>query len=400
MNCTNSKCGAELPKGARFCPRCGKKVPTKGKKPKSRGNGLGCVYQLPNGKYCAEKTLGYIVDEIPPGSPPGTKPHKRRISIKRSYDRKRDAVAALQSLSAEDRRPRSGTATARKGSKITLKELYDQWEPTHERSRSTMNCYRSGFRVFAPLWAVSMEDLAIDDLQACMDDAEVGKRTLENAKAALGLVYKYGIPRNVVPKDRNLAQFLRINADAAGSGKTGFSREELEKISKAAAAGDSEAVRVLCHCYLGFRPTALLALRVSDYDAQGRAFRGGIKTEAGIGRTVTISPKIQKYVDARTAKQPASAFVFGKDGAQEGLADYRESFYELLQRLGIPNPVDDQGRHRVTPHSCRHTFATLLKRAAGSDKDKLELIGHTSTAQLRDYQDVDLQDLRQITDQL
>jgi hypothetical protein len=42
----------------------------------------------------------------------------------------------------------------------------------------------------------------------------------------------------------------------------------------------------------------------------------------------------------------------------------------------------------------------LLKRTAGSDKDKLELIGHTSTAQLRDYQDVDLQDLRSITDQL
>lgn len=399
MTCQNVKCRAELPEGANFCPRCGKKVQKGTKKARSRGNGLGTVYKLPNGKYVAEKTVGWIADPIPPGSPPGTKPHKRRLKVTRQFEKKKDALEALPGMTSADRRPRSGTATQRKGKRVTLKELYDQWEPTHERSRSTMNCYRSGFKLFESLWPVPMEELDVDDLQDCLDDADVGKRTKENARAALGLVYKYGIPRNVIPKDRNLASYLKINADGAASGKTGFSREELEKIREAARAGDAEAVRVLCHCYLGFRPTALLQLRVADYDAKGRAFVGGIKTEAGKGRTVTVSPKIQSYVDKLTAGEP-ERFVFGRGGEQEGLEDYRTAFYELLQRLGIDNPVDEQGRHRITPHSCRHTFATLLKRAAGSDKDKLELIGHTSTAQLRDYQDVDLQDLRSITDQL
>ena len=55
-------------------------------------------------------------------------------------------------------------------------------------------------------------------------------------------------------------------------------------------------------------------------------------------------------------------------------------------------------RKAYTPHSCRHTFATLMKRVQGADKDKLELIGHTSTDMLRHYQDVDYQDLRRITD--
>lgn len=399
MTCQNIKCRAELPEGANFCPRCGKKVQKGKKKPRSRGNGLGTVFKLPNGKYCAEKTVGWIVDPLPPGSPPGTKPHKRRVKVTRQFERKKDALEALPAMTSADRRPRSGTATQRKGKRVTLKELFDQWEPTHERSRSTMNCYRSGFKLFESLWWVSMEELDVDDLQDCLDEADVGKRTKENARAALGLVYKYGIPRNVIPKDRNLAPFLRINADGAASGKTGFSREELEKIRQAAQKGDAEAVRVLCHCYLGFRPTALLQLRVADYDAKGRAFMGGIKTEAGKGRTVTVSPKIQPYVEKLTVGEP-ERYVFGRDGEQEGLREYREAFYALLERLGIDNPVDEQGRHRITPHSCRHTFATLLKRASGSDKDKLELIGHTSTAQLREYQDVDLQDLRSITDQL
>ena len=112
-----------------------------------------------------------------------------------------------------------------------------------------------------------------------------------------------------------------------------------------------------------------------------------------------VSPKVQKYVDALVASA-AGGSVFGILGQPMSLEDYRERFYQLLQQLRIDNPVDDTGRHRLTPHSCRHTFATLLKRTQGSDADKLALIGHTSTEQLRDYQDVPVEDLRAIIDQL
>ena len=57
-------------------------------------------------------------------------------------------------------------------------------------------------------------------------------------------------------------------------------------------------------------------------------------------------------------------------------------------------------RHKYTPHSCRHTFATLMKRVPGASKDKQELIGHASEEMLRYYQDVGLEDLRAITDAL
>ena len=51
-------------------------------------------------------------------------------------------------------------------------------------------------------------------------------------------------------------------------------------------------------------------------------------------------------------------------------------------------------------YSCLHTFATLMKRVTGADKDKQELIGHASPEMLRYYQDVRLADLRRITDVL
>ena len=90
-----------------------------------------------------------------------------------------------------------------------------------------------------------------------------------------------------------------------------------------------------------------------------------------------------------------------KQDAQMGIAAYRAMFYAALEGCGIENPVEEQNgvkRRRYTPHSCRHTFATLMKRVSGSDKDKLELMRHTSTEMLRHYQDVSLEDLRRVTD--
>ena len=394
MVCANKKCAREIPDAAAFCPWCGRKQEKYPQKKKSRGKGLGSVYKLPDGKWCAAKTVGWGVDPLPPGAPEGTVPHKRRQVVKRRFRTRKDAEAALPFLTAADRRPREGTATQRKGTSVTLQELYDQWEPTHQRSQSTINCYRSGFRIFASLWGVRMADLDVDDLQACLDDCDLGRRTQENARAALGLVYKYGIPRNAVPNDRNLAQFLKIHEPGSAK-RSGFSVEELEKVRKAAETGDPVAVTVYCHCYLGFRPAALLLLTADSYSSEGRFFVGGIKTDAGRDRIVPVSPKIQPYIDA-LVDAAGDGPVFGR----MDIGDYRRDFHDLMDRLGIPNPVDDAGRHRLTPHSCRHTFATLLKRAQGSDTDKLALIGHTSTQQLRDYQDAPVADLRAIIDQL
>ncbi len=399
MICVNPKCKIDLPDEAKYCYLCGTKLKKaeRRQKTKSRGNGLGSVYKLPNGKWCAAKTLWYVADPVPEDAPPDAKPHKRRKVVRKQYSTRKDAMAALPLLGVANYRPQGGTPTQRKKTAITLKELYDQWEPTHNRGKSTMNCYRAGFRIFAPLWHVSMQDIDIDDLQNCMDESEAGRRTQENARAALGLIYKYGIPRDAIPKDRNLAPFLRIWEPGSRSTKEGFSVEELEKIRKATDAGDRSAARILCNCYLGYRPTGFLELKVADYNAKEKAFVGGIKTEAGINRAVTVSPKIQRYVDQYLAVA-GNGYVFGVAGERLSIEDYREDFYAVLARLGIDNPVDEQGRHRLTPHSCRHTFATLMKRVKGSDTDKLALIGHTSTEQLRDYQDVSFEDLRAITD--
>ena len=157
--------------------------------------------------------------------------------------------------------------------------------------------------------------------------------------------------------------------------------------------------------YLGFRPTEFLTLDISRYDPAKNCFVGGGKTAAGTNRVVTISPKIREYVSSIIGKRTEGNVFCNSAGEAWDLRDFTEkAFYPVLEAAGIDNPMVEIGggvmRHKYTPHTCRHTFATLLKNVKASDKDKLALIGHTSDEMLRYYQDVNIADLERITNML
>ena len=378
MNCR--KCRKEIPDGAVYCQHCGVKQSVD-RLPKSRGNGQGSAYKLPNGTWRAAVCLGYTVDAE-------GKKH-RKMRCKDGFRTKKAALEYIPQLRVTREKPKS----------ITLQQLYSKWEPTHRAGKSTMNCYHAAWKYFKPLEFAQLCDIDIDDLQDCMDDCPKGKRTKENMKALCGLLYKYAVPRGLAPL--NLGQYLIVDADA-GAGKAGLPIDALEKLRNAIDTVPY-ADYIVAQCYLGFRPSELLALQVEDYDAQNRAFTGGAKTDAGRDRVVTVSPKIQPIIDRLISGKTNGPVFCGPDGAAMSLRTYREAFYAALDAVGVENPTtlqNDIPYHKYTPHSCRPTFATLMKSVKAPDKDKLELIGHTSTEMLRHYQDVDIEALRRITDAL
>lgn len=372
-----TRCKREMPSEALYCPFCGVSLAPKERRARKRANGSGSVYKLPSGKYAAVITIGYKK---------GADGIKRRQTRTRTFDRRKDAVAALAKMVAEPTREIP-----------TLRQLYERWLPTHKASKSTLDCYKAAFRGFSALEPYRLDNITIEDYQDCIDECGHGRRTQENMRTALGLMYKYGIPRHLIPDDLNLAQFLRVGGEAAAH-RDAFTDVEIERIRR---AGTPECEDVLMMIYLGFRPSEYLALTAEDYDKTHRAFTGGAKTDAGRNRTVTVSPKIAPLVASRVNRGGYIAQT--EKGVQWTLKAFTDKvFYKALRDAGIDNPVvtvaGETPRHRYTPHSCRHTFATLMKRAAGSDKDKLALIGHASDEQLRDYQDVHFDDLRRITD--
>lgn len=374
------RCKKETPDSSKFCVVCGAKQNIT-RKPRGRGNGQGTVFKRPNGKWIAliitEQTLE------------NGKVKKKTVS-RSGFATKRDAENYVPVLKARQSAPDRST--------LTFEQVYDMWLPTHRAGASTMNCYKAAFKHFAGIKNEIFAELALDDLQECLDDCPNGKRTRQNMKALCGLMYKYAIPRRITD-NINIAQYLIITGED-GVGKVGFSDEDLSKLW---ANTDNRIVRIiLAQCYLGFRPSEFLALRVENYDSENHTLTGGAKTEAGKNRVVTISPKIQPFIDELIGNRSSGNLVTA-DGAPVLPHAYRKLFYAALEACGIDNPSSEENgiqRKKYTPHSCRHTFATLMKRVEGADKDKLKLIGHTSSEMLRHYQDVSISDLKRITDAL
>ena len=375
------KCGKELQPDFLYCPYCGKKqIAQSRRSTRTRGNGEGTVFKRPNGTWIAMKIVGQTVDEQ-------GKYHRSTVS-KSGFKTKKEALACLPTLSQQTKEEKRKTTT--------FHEVFLKWEPTHQKSKSTMDCYRAAMKHFRPVWNEPMLDVTVDDLQECMDEVS-GKRTQENMKAVCGLLYKYAIPRNLAML--NMGQYLVVGGES-GVGKEGLPMDALETLMKSVGKVPY-ADYIVAECYLGFRPSELLELDVADYDRSKRAFVGGAKTEAGKNRMVTVSPKIQPIINRLTDNKIAGPVFCTADGGRMTIEEYRRHFYEALDACGIPNPsteVNGVKRRRYTPHSCRHTFSTLMKAVQAPDKDKLSLIGHTSTEMLRHYQDVDIEGLRRITD--
>lgn len=321
--------------------------------------------------------------------------NKRKKQRSKTCKTKKEAATALAELIA--------TPVSKKPKRITFKELYDLWLPTHRAGEDTLGCYKAAIKHLRPVWFTQIEDITVDDFQDCLDTCGKGKRTQQNMKAVVGLVYKFGIPRKYVPDNLNLAPFL-IPGGTGAAHRYSFDAEQIEAI-KNQIGKTRYAEYVYCLIYLGFRPSEMLNLDVKDFNADKMYFVGGAKTEAGTNRTVTISPKIQEHIKKIAADRTEGPFFHATSGKAYNLKDFTDFvFYPTLEAAGIDNPMVEIGggvlRHKYTPHSCRHTFATLLKNIPAADKDKLELIGHSSDEMLRYYQDVNVDDLKKITDLL
>lgn len=370
MDCI--KCGKEIPEGAPYCCWCGKKQQQTQRKASKRGNGTGSVYRQGD-TWVAAITKGYRIDGD----------EKKRVVVKKcGLKTKKEAIECLSTLAGKPKREKD----------ITWRALYDIWFPTHRAGKSTLDCYRSAEKYFAPLEFWKLKEIEIDDLQECMDDCPKGRRTKENMKALCGLMYKYAVPRGYATL--NLAQYLIVSGEH-GEERESFSAEQIEKI-RLACGRIPYADYIYCMCYLGFRPSEFLSLDVKNYDRKEKTLTGGAKTEAGKNRIVPISKRLQPII-ASLAKDRISGPLFcDSTGNAFSYDKFRDSFfYPALDAIGIDNPIIN-GKHKYSPHTCRHTFATLMKGINAPDKDKMKLIGHASPEMLRYYQDVSIEDLRKI----
>ena len=349
---------------------------------KRRGNGTGSVYKLQSGKWRGAVTLGQWIDE-------NGKIHRQVVS--KNFDKKRDAI---QWVSLPETR-------MEKKPNITLAELHSLWDASYDGSDAARSVYQAAWGKYTTLYGIPLDKLNIDALQGCIDNCGAGKQTKGNMIYLLRMMYKYAIPRGYVPDNLNPADFLR-NTGGQSVGKEGIPLAYLDKIPSLFGVVPF-AEYVYAHCYLGFRPGEFRKLDVLNYDRKEKAVVGGFKTDAGRDRTVTISPKIQPIIDSIVKDKIAGPIFCDENGKELSERKYKLIFNSVLEAIGLDNPeVEINGRKytKYTPHSCRHTFATLMMKTHGEMGDRLSLIGHANEKTLHHYEDIDLDGLREITNKL
>ncbi len=269
---------------------------------------------------------------------------------------------------------------------LSVKALYEAWEAAYSSriGNSTLGCYKAAMGHLKAVESLPINKVTIDDWQGCVD-AVKGKRTRENIKTLVGLLYKYAIPRLMATQ--NLATYIHTGENDKGTIPP-FSMEQVEMIRN---SNTSYSRYVLALIYTGMRPGELFNLRCPDYNPYTGTLVGGAKTEAGKDRMITVSPKVKFIFDEQA--ETGSEWLFPRrDGEKMSVAYFRQAaFYPLMDELGLRG---------FTPYSCRHTFANLLKNVTGSDTDKAALMGHANANMTKYYQSPDIQSLRAITDRI
>ena len=363
MSCP--KCKKELPEGARYCMFCGSPLnaPERRQKPKRRGNGQGTAYR--RGSSWAALWRHYYGENC-------VRIYKGGFPTK---------TAALEWLAHVREAPREDPD-------ITFEKLYEKWIERHKErvTRATVQCYQAAYKYFEDVRYLPFALLTTEALQDCVDECPRGTRTRENMKALCTCLYKYAHEIGVAAE--NYGQHIYIKREASTE-KRAFSNDELERLFAAAPVVPNIDV-VLILCYTGFRLNELLAMERSAFDPQMLTLRGGSKTAAGKDRVVPVSPKILPFVMARFEQNGPR--LISEDGRRITTNHWRE-----LQARALA-AVD--GVRGLSPHECRHTFASLMKRVQAPSVDKKRLIGHTSDAMLEHYTHTQIEELRAITNAL
>lgn len=134
---------------------------------------------------------------------------------------------------------------------------------------------------------------------------------------------------------------------------------------------------LLIQCYSGWRPQELCFLETKNVDLDNWTFIGGIKTDAGINRTVPIHSRIRQLVlnKYQEATRLGSEYLFNcVDNTTNGYGSkltydkYRARFIKIRDDLKL------NANHRT--HDGRMPFITMAKKYKVDDYAIKYMVGH------------------------
>lgn len=277
---------------------------------------------------------------------------------------------------------------------ITLEALYSKWSENYFDTLSSANSIRSITAAWAycwPLYGSDVRSLRIRHLKTTIENAHINEKdgstrlasdgTKSRMKSLFNLLFDYAVEYEIV--DKNYAREFSISNQITrglrnSDGKhIAFNPDELTKLWNSLNSKRYSDM-LLINCYTGWRPQELLNLKLSDINFENWTMTGGLKTDAGINRTIPIHSKIKNLILERKAfaESVGCDFLFAssspkKKGNPMNYKEYSNYFNKTITELNL-NP-----EHR--PHDCRKTFVTEAKKVHMDEYALKRIIGHAIT---------------------
>lgn len=355
-------------------------------KTKSRGNGQGSAYKRGN-TWTAQVVVGWKLPD---------KEDSKPIPVKRTkggFPTKKSALAyCFEMQKGHKERP-----------KLSLDQVFHEWYDKYlpRVVKSTMAGYKSAYQHFGSLHPLLISNITAQDLQDCMDACTAGKRTHQQMKVVAGLIWAFAYDSDYVDKD--ITENLYTGKGEITQ-RDPLTEDEVEVIRQ--AIGQIQyAEYVYALCYLGFRPGEFLRLKKVDlHEEDGVLYLiGGSKTDAGKNRKVPVPSAILSIItDRMNVVGTDLLFPMYRTNRKKEFIGYKEMtdgyfnksvFKPMMARLGIA-----EGK---VPYGARHTYSDKLKDAAGDDKTKAAIFGHTDyNFTKKRYQSTSIQDIQKVVESI
>lgn len=360
------KCHETIPESALYCPVCGKKQGISGRShQQKRAHGTGTV-------SIDDRYRNRYIAHAPVGADGRTRKYLGAFP---------DAESADKAIIDYIRRGSPDLYNA------TVNDVYEKWSETHftRISEKSADSYRSVWKHFAPIAGMKMSSVKAVHLQSIVN-SHSGNGVARCIKALANYLCKFAMENDII--DKNYAEFVKL-PKSEKTEKTIFTAKQITELWR--YSGDRNVQAILVMIYMGFRIGEITALTADDVHLEEGYITGGVKTNAGKNRIVPFPPNIPEikgFVEKWLSDR-------GADGRLFPMTEHTfrsKVFYATLIKLGLLDAHIDRKRavifhteHHLTPHSTRHTFATL-SAAAGMQPERLQkIIGHASYHTTADY---------------
>lgn len=379
-----NKCKKEIEDDSVFCRFCGKKqIETPKPKALKRANGTGSVYRLSGRRRKPWAASVYVGG---------------KQTIIGTFATKTEALKCIESASIN-----------KNISSIydyTVEDVYNMLIDLNKDrlTKSGLTNYRSGYNYLEHLKNVKMRDIRTIHIQDAINRAnaqEKGFATWKKIQNVASLMCQLAMANDLI--DKNYAQLVTMPGTKTKAEKPSFSPAQLNKMWGLWQIEDA-ILAVLAMCYIGLRINEFLDLKKEHVDLKERViYAPGSKTEAGKNR-ILIIPTVALPLFEKLMKSDGEYLCPSPEGKRYNDKNFRDrAFYPTLEAYGL-DKWEINPSIKITPHSCRHTYAYLCVKNGLDPKATMDLMGHskysTSTELYAEATKHDIEFLRREADKI